>query len=203
VQRSERAHVTDEQAQVYFGWFRASRPVFTVALECGFRVGDLLRLEWSRVDLRQGLVSFIQSKSGKAVSVPMSSACREALQDLKSRPLASHRWVFTQKNGQRYSLTTLRDHFATAKKISGITRRLRLHDLRHSLASKLVSEGISLQIVQGVLGHASIVTTQRYARPDEAARRTVADALDRRRTAASKPNASNGESTAGGGPSKS
>ena len=49
------------------------------------------------------------------------------------------------------SLTTLRRHFAVAKELAGITRRFRLHDLRHTAASKMASAGVPLQVIAEVL----------------------------------------------------
>ena len=79
------------------------------------------------------------------------------------------------------SLTTFRRHFSIAKKLAGITRRFRLHDIRHTAASKMSSAGISLQIIAKVLGHSSTRMSERYARPDEVAIRQIVAAMDRQR----------------------
>src|ERR1019366_602818 len=66
------------------------------------------------------------------------------------------------------------------KALAGITRRLRLHDLRHTFASRLASRGVGLQIIAKALGHRSTRMTERYARPSrEAAMRAIVEALDR------------------------
>ncbi len=186
LQASPHSGVTDEQARVYFAWFRASRPIFTVALETGLSLSDLLSLKWSSVDLGAGVITITRRKTRRLVYIPISTACRQAFAELKARTLRSPVWCFTQQDGSRFSEQTFRKHFATAKAISGLSgRRFRVHDLRHTTASKLVSEDVPLQLVQGVLGHASIATTMRYARPDMEAKKSIATALDRRRKKAS------------------
>jgi site-specific recombinase XerD len=66
--------------------------------------------------------------------------------------------------GERYPLTptALRRPFAHAKEEAGV-ENFRIHDLRHTFASTLVNNGVSLYEVQKLLGHAHIRTTERYA----------------------------------------
>jgi len=119
LQASPHSTVSDEQARVYFAWFRASRPIFTVALETGLRLSDLLSLKWSNVDLKAGFITIVQKKTSKPVFIPISTACRQAFGELNARTLRSPLWCFTQQDGSRYSEQTFRKHFATAKAISG------------------------------------------------------------------------------------
>ncbi len=69
--------------------------------------------------------------------------------------------------------------FATAKKLAKITRRFRFHDLRHTFASTLASQGVSLQVIARALGHTTTKMSERYARPSEEAIKRAAEALDR------------------------
>lgn len=54
---------------------------------------------------------------------------------------------------------------------------LRLHDLRHTFASNLVSRGVSIYLVSKLIGHTNVVTTQRYANPVTEALRAAANQL--------------------------
>ena len=69
--------------------------------------------------------------------------------------------------GRPYSVTILERYFRLAKRLAGIDRRLRFHDLRHSFASDLASAGVGLQIIQKALGHSTPAMTIRYAKPSE------------------------------------
>ena len=69
---------------------------------------------------------------------------------------------------------------------------LRLHDLRHSFASFLVNKGVSLYVVQGLLGHANTRYTQRYAHLTPDTLRDAAETVGTVIAAAGRPHAGNG-----------
>jgi integrase len=73
---------------------------------------------------------------------------------------------------------TVNRYFRKAKAIAGISRPFRFHDLRHTFASRLASAGVSIQVIAKALGHSNTAMAERYARPDEAALRSIAAALD-------------------------
>jgi integrase len=174
-----RGSVSSDAAEVFFSFFRASKPLFVVALHTGLRRGDLLGLQWSSVDLKAGHIRAVTEIMSKVVLVPLSGTAMAALEECRDRAIASTRWVFVQNDGKRFSLSTLRRHFAVAKELAGITRRFRIHDMRHTAASKMASAGVPLQVIAKVLGHSSTRMSERYARPDEAALRQIAKAMER------------------------
>ena len=164
---------TGEAAGYHFRRFQGAQILFVVALETGLSRSDLLALEWSSIDLEKGWVRLARRKTGVESTIPISAACRTALEDARKRfPFST--LVFRTAEKQPYSVSTFLRYFDTAKRLAGITRRVRVHDLRHTFASRLASKGVSLQLIARSLGH----TTARYARPDEAAFRAVREALD-------------------------
>lgn len=136
-----------------------------LGLHTGCRKGEILGLEWSRVDLQEGVIYLeaVHTKAGKRRSVPMNAIAREAIMQLL-RFRAEHApgtpWVFCNKQGRQ--VRSIKRSFSTACKKAGI-ENFRIHDLRHTCASWLVTAGVPLTEVREVLGHSSVTMTERYA----------------------------------------
>jgi integrase len=160
--------------------FRYMKLLFVVAVETGLRRGDLLGLTWRDIDFERKWVHIVMRKTKLPVTVPLSIACYDALVEWKRRAENSAR-VFIDEAGQAISDTRVKRSFDRAKRLAGITRRFRFHDLRHTFGSRLASSNVSIPIISRAMGHASITTTMRYARPSVEALRAVQDALDRTR----------------------
>lgn len=136
-----------------------------LALHTGMRMSELLRLEWSRVDFsnRRLQLDGQHTKSGRRRMVPLNETALRVLrrrQQWRMLNCPRSQWVFAWASGRR--VTRLWEQFQTARKRAGI-EDFRIHDLRHTFASWLVSDGVPLTEVRDLLGHASIRETERYA----------------------------------------
>lgn len=136
-----------------------------LALNTGCRRGELLGLEWSRVDFSRRLLLLEgrHTKTGVRRTVPLNDQAMLALSELHrwhQQDCPDSPWVFTSKAGGH--IRWLKTAFRNSCKRAGITD-FRVHDLRHTCASWLVMAGVDLYVVRDLLGHASITTTERYA----------------------------------------
>lgn len=172
-------NIDSEATRERFERFRSMRSIFVVAIETGLRKMDLLNLEWAQVDLDGGFIRLLMKKTKKWAVVPISTLCRTALEECRAKRVVS-RYVFVNRDGTRVADITLRRAFLRAKRIAGITRRFRFHDLRHTAACTLASAGVSLQVIQKILGHTSSKMTERYVRVNDAAVAEARRALDTR-----------------------
>lgn len=138
-----------------------------LAVHTGCRRGELLGLEWSRVLLERGRETITlnarHTKSGKPRQVPMNATAvgvirRRAAWRAEHAPESP--WVFTRPAGG--PVKSLRNGFEQAAIKAGLDD-LRIHDLRHTAASWLVTDGVPLEVVKELLGHSSITMTERYA----------------------------------------
>ena len=145
-----------------------SRPHLAVfirlALNTGCRRGELLNLEWSRVDLnrRLFLLESRHTKQRKRRTVPLNDDAIEALNDIaswQSCNVPGMDWVFGWERGK---ITTFKTSWKRILQTVGISD-FRIHDLRHTFASWLVMQGESIYVVKELLGHASITQTEIYA----------------------------------------
>jgi integrase/recombinase XerD len=133
----------------------------------GLRISELTGLDVDDLDLEDGVVRVL-GKGGKERDVPLGGPARDALQTYLSggRPaLATARSraaLFLNARGgrlTRQSCARLLDRHAHA---AGIRRTVTPHDLRHSFATHLLEGGADVRVVQELLGHASVATTQIY-----------------------------------------
>jgi integrase/recombinase XerD len=139
-----------------------------VVYATGLRVSELMALPASAAKRDQRML-VVRGKGGKERLVPLNQAAKRAMAEyLKMRgdaePKAASKWLFPSF-GEQGHLT--RQHFARELKSLGSAcgiapARLSPHVLRHAFASHLLHNGADLRVVQTLLGHADISTTQIY-----------------------------------------
>jgi integrase len=171
----------------------------------GLRLGELLGLGWSDVDLTAGTLSVRRSMArtadgGAALAetktatsrrtIPLPGLAVDALRSQQdrqdaAREAAGSAWqdrdglVFTDAVGRPLRGTHVAYTFRKARSAAGLPA-VRFHDLRHSAATLLLAEGVPLAVVSDLLGHSTItVTAAHYAAVVPELRREAADAMDR------------------------
>jgi len=152
-----------------------TRTVITVLYWTGLRRGEALSLEWRDVDLERAqlVVRAESAKSGKARHIPMLPQLIEHLAtvpQLASSPLVCP----SPKTGLR--LTGVKSAW---KALTGRAQLVdfRLHDIRHDYASRLVQRGIDLYTVRDLLGHSTVLLTERYSHLAPDRHRAAVEAL--------------------------
>jgi integrase/recombinase XerD len=143
------------------------RAILELLYGAGLRISELVGLDVDDVDLDPGSVRVL-GKGGKEREVPLGRYGREAVEAYvtRTRPefasAKSRGALFLNQRGGRLTRQScarlLAAHVATAD----IDRRVSLHTLRHSFATHLLEGGADVRVVQELLGHASVATTQIY-----------------------------------------
>ncbi len=151
-----------------------------LGLNTGCRRGELLGLEWSRVDLDAGLITLNaqHTKTGKRRYIPLNSKAKKAISSRKlfvEQHCPGSEWVFAHLDGRQ--IRSIKTSFRTACRKSGI-ENFRIHDLRHTCASWLVNAGVPLPEVRDLLGHSSIQMTEKYAHLSQDNVRNAVSRLD-------------------------
>lgn len=140
---------------------RFLRTLVLLALHTGMRRGEVLSLEWSRVDLDRRTIRIINAKStaGDRI-IPMNATVHALLSDLAKKVNTPLVFSSNRKPGEK--LLDLKKGFKKAVQLSGIAH-FRWHDMRHTFATRLVRAGVDIISVQHLLGHSKITMTARYA----------------------------------------
>jgi len=126
----------------------------------GMRRDEVRDLRWEMVDWRQGTLRLPESKTGKR-DIVVSDEVMELLGKIAAAKGQPKRGlVVCSKQGKR--LWSLCRSWKHARRLAGLPD-VRLHDLRHSVASDAIMDGVPLEVVGKMLGHKNYRTTQRYA----------------------------------------
>lgn len=137
----------------------------------GARRNEITHAKWELVNWEKRTLLVPRAKSGRPRLIHLNSAAVELLRSV--RPTEGNPFIFPSPATGRPS-PSLHFPWRRIRKTADLLD-VRLHDLRHSFASFLVNEGVSLYVVQGLLGHTQAKTTQRYA---HLANETLAEAAE-------------------------
>jgi site-specific recombinase XerD len=116
------------------------------------------------------MVIRVLGKGSKERDVMLCPSLLRVLRHYYARVRPPLPYLFASPNGQPINKETVRTALKRAVNEAGLRKRVTPHILRHSFATHLLEAGTELRIIQHLLGHASIRTTQRYA---QVSRRTV------------------------------
>jgi len=145
-------------------------PVLFTLLHTGLRLGEIVHLELTDIDLKIRVINiqnkgYWHTKSYKPRMIPINDELYKVLKPYltkRKKMEVSHRFIFLDQEGNKFD-RHLRDKFMRLTKSCGLSHITRLHILRHTFASHLVMNGIDIPTVQKLLGHSDIKTTMIYS----------------------------------------
>lgn len=141
------------------------KAVLEVFYATGLRVSELATLKREDINLESGFLK-CRGKGNKERIVPLGHEAKEALERYFTRVRekiapAAHE-VFVNEKGKHLTRQALWALIKRYAKLAGITKPITPHTLRHSFATHMLERGADLRIVQELLGHANVATTQIY-----------------------------------------
>jgi len=145
-----------------------NRAVLELLYSSGIRVGEMSSLDIDNLDIREGIM-MVRGKGKKERLVPIGST---ALNAMKSYIIERHlikkkeKALFINRSGKRLTERTLRRVVVKYAKEFGIHGKIGPHTLRHTFATHLLQDGADLRVIQELLGHESLSTTQKYTHLD-------------------------------------
>jgi site-specific recombinase XerD len=154
------------------------RAVLETLYAAGLRVAELARLDLGDVDLAGRAVRVLgkgdkerMSLLGEVAVAAIASYLRAARPQLQSR--TETRAMFLNQRGGRLTARSVQAMTERYARAAGIQRRITPHTLRHTFATHLLDGGADLRVVQELLGHAQLATTQIYTHVSRAHVRSV------------------------------
>lgn len=144
-----------------------NRAIIEVLFSCGLRVSELVNLKWSQL-YRDERFLRIMGKGSKERLVPISDLALHEIDnylpwrnELKIKP-GEEDFLFLNRRGSHLTRTMVLIMLKQQAEEAGIQKTISPHTLRHSFATALLEGGADLRVIQAMLGHESIGTTEIY-----------------------------------------
>lgn len=134
--------------------------LFSLMYASGLRVSEAANLKWGDMDLDERIVH-IKGKGGKERIVPFTKGLQKEFGRYKQGKTDSE-YVFKSRNGKPITTRGIQYRMQDHADKCGLCMTVHPHMLRHSFATRLLDGGVDIRIVQELLGHSSISTTQIY-----------------------------------------
>ncbi|MCX8034534.1 MAG: tyrosine recombinase XerC [Thermodesulfovibrio sp.] len=150
------------------------RAILELLYGCGIRVSEMCSLNLEDIELKDGFIK-VRGKGNKERIVPTGQKAKEALKKylairqilkIKKNFSSDETPLFINNRGNRLSDRQIRRIVLKYAKAIGLQDKIGPHTLRHTFASHLLMEGADLRVIQELLGHSSLSTTQIYTHLD-------------------------------------
>jgi integrase/recombinase XerD len=152
---------------------RRDRAIIELFYAAGLRLSELVNARLENLDTETGFIR-VTGKGNKTRLAPVGKAALEALAIYleQARPALvkarTQSWIFISRRGGQLSIERVQELLKERAAQAGMDpARIHPHLLRHSFATHLLSHGADLRVIQEMLGHADIATTQIYTHVDE------------------------------------
>jgi site-specific recombinase XerD len=157
------------------------RGCFTLIYAYGLRISEAVTLPISAVDSRQMVLRFIGKRNKERV-LPLTEAILQMLREVW-KIHRSPKWLFPSRRLLTHLPdATARAAFEQARHACGFDANFRPHSLRHSFATHLLERGVDIRIIQILLGHSSLRSTEIYTHLTEPLRDQLRKLLSRTTT---------------------
>jgi site-specific recombinase XerD len=142
------------------------RGCFTIVYAYGLRIGEAVTLPVTAVDSQQMILHVI-GKRNKERALPLTESIVEMLREVW-KTHRSKRWLFpSRRTVTHLPDATARLAFNKARSQCGFNDKFRPHSLRHSFATHMLQRGVDIRIIQLLLGHSSLRSTEIYTHLSE------------------------------------
>lgn len=167
-------YLTNEEIAKLFN-IRLTKPVdyrnkaiLEVMYATGARISEVINLELNQIDFEECIIRVV-GKGKKERIIPLDDVAIEVLDNYINnyRPFLikneTCNYVFLNKNGEKISRQMIFKILKNLANKAGITKEISPHTLRHSFASNLLNNGADLRVIQELLGHENLETTEIYS----------------------------------------
>ena len=140
-----------------------SLEMYLFSCYCGLRISDVVTLKWSEVDLENGLIVKMQVKTKEEVKAPIFEYTRALLlkKSNSGKLLGTDGYVFGDS-----CIQVINRRLKELAEMAGVDKHITFHSSRHTFATLLVMDGVSIYKIQKFLGHKSVGMTERYLKYD-------------------------------------
>lgn len=162
-----------------------------ISYSSGLRVSEVIHLKITDIDFKRNMVRVTQGKGKKDRYTILASSLVEELKEyLKVREynlllrqsyneMRANPWLFPGMKNRPLNIRTAESIFTNAAQKAKIQKKVSFHSLRHAFATHLLELGTDLRMIQTLLGHASVRTTQIYTKVARSRLENIVSPLDR------------------------
>ena len=149
-----------------------------LAYACGLRVSEVVKLRKKDVRFKEGVIKICAGKGRKDRFVPLPASLAKTLSKHNDFCRKENLYVFQSNRGGHLTVRSANAILKKARKEARITKKVHMHTLRHSYATHLLERGTDLRVIQRLLGHSNVKTTEIYTHVSTALIRQVASPID-------------------------
>lgn len=155
-----------------------------LALNTGMRFGEIAKLTWDKINLKENIITVTETKNNESREVPMTNELAQALTSWRDKPegkrymQTNEVYVFYNKKSKKH-MNNIRNSWAKALKECGITN-YHFHDNRRTVGTQLHKQGASPILIKEYLGHKDLRSTEIYVKISTSDKKDQADKLNQR-----------------------